>query len=132
MYPFVLGSCRFQVYVEFLHETISLHKRFLRSHFYINIKSLLKFSKILSEFSIARYTKNLFFFLCFCIWKVFCWLFTFQSVCHVYLFVVQLFLLPVIFTSRILSNTEHRLEYFCYFVIRSDIFQAHFYHLSLS
>ena len=68
----------------------------------------------------TRYTKNLSFFLGFGIWKIFCWLFTFQSVCQVYFLVVQLFLLPVIFTSRMFSNTEHRLEYFCYWVIRSN------------
>ena len=47
--------------------------------------------------------------------------------------VVQLFLFPVIFTSRMLLNTEHRLEYFCYLVIRSNNdFQAHFHLLPLS
>ena len=75
----------------------------------------------------------MFFFLYFRIWKVFHWLFTFQSVCHVYLWVALLFLLPVIFIFRMLSNTENRLECFSYLVIRSNnIFQAHFYHLSLS
>ena len=32
------------------------------------------------------------------------WLFTSQFVCHVYFLVIQLFLLPVIFTSHMLSN----------------------------
>ena len=37
---------------------------------------------------------------------------------------------PVIFTSRLLSNTEHCLENFFYLVIRNNnIFQVYFYHL---
>ena len=61
----------------------------------------------------------MFFFLDFRIWNAFRWLFTFQSVYHVYFVVVQLFLLPIIFTSRMLSNTVHWLEYFCYVVTQT-------------
>ena len=51
---------------------------------------------------VPRNTKNLFFFLGFCLWNVFRWLFTIQPECHV------LPGLPVIFTS---CHLEHQLEY---------------------
>ena len=46
----------------------------------------------------------MFFLEFFCIWNFFCWLFTFQFVCHVYFLVIQLFLPPVISTSHMLTN----------------------------
>ena len=102
----ILGSCKFQLYGKFYSATISLHNRRLLSNFYMNIQKT-------SEF--------------------FASCFTLQSVCHVYFLLVELSLLPVIFSSRMLSNTEHWLECFCYLVIRSNnIFQTHFYHFSLS
>ena len=61
----------------------------------------------------------MFFFLTFRTWKV-SGCFTLQSVCHVCFLVFHLPLLPAIFTSRILSNTDQWLEYFCYLVIRSN------------
>ena len=75
----------------------SLHKSSLLSHFYINIKkteitSPEKVSTIPSEFK-----------------HIFADCFTFLSVCHDYILVIQLSLFPVIFTSRMLSNTSHRL-----------------------
>ena len=123
----VLGGCRFQQYVEFYSAKISFYKRPLLSRFYINIQKIRincspKVSKIPLSLSIARYSEK---FLADC--------FTFQSEWHVYFLVIQLSLLLVIFTSCMFSNTDHRLKYFCYLVIRSNnIFQAHFYHLLLS
>ena len=67
----MLGSCRFQLYVEFYSTTTSLHNRAHPSPFYVNIhkigiKSSLKVSKIRSEFKYSKHTKSLFFSLSFC------------------------------------------------------------------
>ena len=86
----------------------------------------------LRSVNIVRYSENVFFSLIFVFGKFFVGSFTFQSACHFNFLVVQLSLIPVIFTSCMLLNIEHRLEYFRYLVITSiDIFQAQFYRLDL-
>ena len=78
--------------------------------------------RLLLNVSIVRYSKNVFFRLSFHIWKVFSLLFLF-SICMSCLPSGR----PVIFPSCMLLNIEHRLEYFCYLIIRSiNIFQAQF------
>ena len=78
--------------------------------------------RLLLNISIVRYSKNIFFKLTFHIWKFFRLLF---------LFSISMSCLPsdrpVIIPSRMLLNIYHRLEYFCYLIIRSvNIFQAQF------
>ena len=87
----------------------------------------------LRSVNIVRYSENVFFSLIFVFEKFFVGSFTFQSACHFNFLVVQLSLIPVIFTSCMLLNTERGLEYFCYLVITNiNIFQIHFYQLALS
>ena len=56
------------------------------------------------------------FVLGFRIWNFFCWLFTFQFVCHVYFLVIQLFLPPAI-------STSHMLTYIYYFLFGNKKWQ---------
>ena len=86
----------------------------------------------LRSVNIVRYSENVFFSLIFVFEKIFVGCFAFQSACHFNFLVVQLSYIPVIFTSCMLLNIEHRLEYFCYLIITSiDIVQAQFYQLAL-
>ena len=89
----MLGSCKFLLYEEFYSATTFPHKRPLLSYFYINIQKN-KFEKFLLNLRIARYTKNLFLFLCFRVWNILCWLFHFL-ICMTCLLPGR----PVIFTS---------------------------------
>ena len=122
-FKFMLSSCRFQLYVEFYSATLFSTRGW---------KVPERFGKFLLNLSIASYTKNLFTFLSFCVWNDFRGLFHF-SICMPCLLPGH----PVIFTSChfticMLSNTDHRLKY-SYLVIKSNnIFQAHFYQVSLS
>ena len=100
----MLGSCIFQLYVEFYWATTSLHKRHLISHFYEIVKQKIeKNSSSKLKDTLKIYSSDSFIF---------------QSACPIYFLVIQLSLLPVMFTSRMLSNTEHQVKYICYLVIR--------------